>query len=131
MLYCNVKKYIKTNICCLNQSEHEGTRYPCSECDHVAVQIQSLRQHIRVSPLSIQYIRAGEPAIFLSAPALDFFFKRNRLRLLVFFSELLRLRLLGKIFLSPETSKVKLQKKYKTSKMIVFLTKNYILLKEE
>ena len=85
MLYCNVKKYIKTNICCLNQSEHEGTRYPCSECDHVAVQIQSLRQHIRVSPLSIQYIRAGEPAIFLSAPApaLDFFFKR--LRLLIFF----------------------------------------------
>ena len=85
----------------------------------------------------ILYIRAGEPANFLAAPAPapdfffqaapapDFFPKRLRLRLLVFFSSGSgsgskgtktpssdRLRLLGKIFFSPQTSKVKLQKKY-------------------
>ena len=65
---------------------------------------------------------------FQAAPAPDFF--TTRLQLLVFFFERLRLqgakntrlRLLGKIFFSPLTSKVKLQKKYKTSKIIVFLT---------
>ena len=52
------------------------------------------------------------------APAPDFFPKRLRLRLLVFFFERLRLhgakntrlRLLGKIFFSLQTSKIKLQK---------------------
>ena len=74
--------------------------------------------------------RAGEPATFLAAPAPDFFIKR--LRLLVFLFERLWLRLrlwhrlqgakktgsgswllikFGKIFFSPQTSKVKLQKK--------------------
>ena len=78
---------------------------------------------------------AWEPANFLAAPAPDFIPKRlrlrPRLRLLLFFlsgsgskgpktpgSD--QLRLLGKIFFSPQTSKVKLQKKYKTSKIIVF-----------
>ena len=82
-----------------------------------------------------------EPANFLAAPAPDFFFKR--LRLLLFFqaapapapgiflsgfgskgtkktgSGLWLLVKFGKIFFSPHTSKVKLQK-YKTSKIIVF-----------
>ena len=91
-------------------------------------------------------IRAGEPANFLAALAPDFFFKR--LRLLIFFpsgsgswffferlrlqgSKNSRLRLLGEIFFF-QTSKVKLQKKYKTSKIIVFLTiKLNMLPKEE
>ena len=80
------------------------------------------------------YFRAGEPANFFSgsgswlffqvapAPAPDFFPKR--LRLLVFFLERLwlqgakntRLRLLGKLFFSPQTSKVKLQKNIKQVK---------------
>ena len=76
--------------------------------------------------------RAGELANFLAAPAPDFFFKRLRLRLLIFFpsrsgssswyfsferlrlwlqgAKNTRLRLLGKIVFSLQTSKVKLQK---------------------
>ena len=80
---------------------------------------------------------------FFSGSGSWLFFKR--LRLLIFFpsgscswyffssssgskgpkapsSDRLWLRLLGKIFFSPQTSKVKLQKKYKTSEIIVFLT---------
>ena len=81
--------------------------------------------------------RAGEPANFFAALAPDFFPKR--LRLLVFFFERLRLqgakntrlRLIGKIFFSPQTSKVKLQKN-NWSKIIVSLTiKLDILPKEE
>ena len=59
----------------------------------------------------IIYVRFGEPANFLAAPAPDFFSKRLRLQgakkpgsgswLLVKF---------GKIFFSPQTGKVKLQK---------------------
>ena len=68
----------------------------------------------------MQGCRAGEPANFLAAPAPDFFPKR--LRLLVFFFERLRLQgqgtkkpgsgswLLVKLGISPQTSKVKLQK---------------------
>ena len=37
-------------------------------------------------------VRAGEPANILAAPAPYFFFKRLRLRLLVFFLEWLRLQ---------------------------------------
>ena len=79
---------------------------------------------------------SGSLLFFQPAPAPDFFPKRLQLRLLVFFSGSKgpktpgsdRFRLLGKIFFSPQTS----AKKYKTSKIIVFLTiKLNILPKEE
>ena len=70
-------------------------------------------------------IRDGEPADFLAVPAPDFFVQaapaphffpkrlRHRLQLLVFFSSGFSSWLLvkvGKIFFSPQTSKVKLHK---------------------
>ena len=59
--------------------------------------------------------RTGEPANFLAAPAPA---PRGQKHPAPIGSD--QLRLLGKIFFSLQTSKVNLQKKYKTSKIIVF-----------
>ena len=97
--------------------------------------------------------RAGEPANFLAAPAPppDFFFKRLRLLIVFprgsgswyFFSSGSgsgsgskgpktpgsdRLLLLGKIFFSPQTSKVKLQKNVKQVKLLFFNQKKLNIL---
>ena len=76
------------------------------------------------------YGRDEEPANFLSAPAPDFFFSSGSGSLYFFRAapaprgqktDSGLLVKFGKIFFSPQTSKVKC-KKYKTSKIIVFLT---------